>query len=207
MDDFIIGAQGRKVNAFHDIVMDLVARYPGKVHFFQYNTGGMGEIIEVDKATGKKKLVRKVQRVPIDLMAALQRGDLRGTNEYRKGRLGTEYVVACEGGDLAAYDAKNFYSDEQIEALRRGPGRRAAQVHRGDRRAGPAQGHPRARPPRARRHRGEDQAEGRSRGRRPRRRAEQTPPRTATRARRCISPWEPRRPGAALFPAPAGKRR
>jgi hypothetical protein len=48
-------------------------------------------------------------------MAALQRGDLRGTNEYSKGRLGTEYVVRCEGGDLAAYDPKNFYSEEQIE--------------------------------------------------------------------------------------------
>lgn len=116
MDDFIIGAQGRKVNVFHDMVMDLVARYPGKVHFFQYNTGGMGEIIDVDRATGKKNLVRKVQRVPIDLMAALQRGDLRGSNAYAKGRLGTEYVVACEGAELAHWDAKNFYSDEQIEA-------------------------------------------------------------------------------------------
>ena len=115
MDDFIIGAQGRKINAFYDIVMDLVARFPGKVHFFQYNTGGMGEIIEVDKATGKKKLVRKVTRVPIDLMAALQRGDLRGTNEYVKGRLGTEYVARCEGGDLAPYDPKSFYSDEQVD--------------------------------------------------------------------------------------------
>jgi phosphoenolpyruvate carboxykinase (ATP) len=76
MDDFIIGAQGRKINAFYDIVMDLVARFPGKVHFFQYDTGGMGEVIEVDKATGKKKLVSKVTRVPIDLMAALQRGGL-----------------------------------------------------------------------------------------------------------------------------------
>jgi hypothetical protein len=34
----------------------------------QYNTGGMGEIIEVDKTTGKKKQVRKVTRVPIDLI-------------------------------------------------------------------------------------------------------------------------------------------
>ncbi|MEP0774355.1 MAG: phosphoenolpyruvate carboxykinase (ATP) [Acidobacteriota bacterium] len=115
MDDFIIGAQGRKVNAFHDIVMDLCARYPGKVHFFQYNTGGMGEIIEVDRGTGKKTLVRKVQRVPIDLMAALQRGDLRGTNQYTRGRLGTEYVVACEGADLAQWDPRGFYSEEQIE--------------------------------------------------------------------------------------------
>ncbi len=116
MDDFIIGAQGRKVNAFYDIVMDLWARYPGKVHFFQYNTGGMGEIIDIDKATGKKTLVRKVQRVPIDLMAALQRGDLRGSNEYTRGRLGTEYVVKCEGADLAQWDPRGFYSEEQIES-------------------------------------------------------------------------------------------
>lgn len=116
MDDFIIGAQGRKVNAFHDMVMDLVARYPGKVHFFQYNTGGMGEIIQVDQGTGKKTLVRKVQRVPIDLMAALQRGDLRGTNEYVRGRLGTEYVVKCDGSELSQWDPRGFYSEEQIEA-------------------------------------------------------------------------------------------
>jgi phosphoenolpyruvate carboxykinase (ATP) len=116
MDDFIVGPQGRKVNAFHDIVMGLVQRYPGKVHFFQYNTGGVGEIIEKDPATGKRRLVRKVQRVPLDLMAALQRGDLRGTNEYRKGRLGTEEVVKCEGADLSQYDPKNFYSEEQIAA-------------------------------------------------------------------------------------------
>jgi phosphoenolpyruvate carboxykinase (ATP) len=116
MDDFIVGPQGRKVNAFHDIVMGLVQRYPGKVHFFQYNTGGVGEIIEKDPATGKRRLVRKVQRVPLDLMAALQRGDLRGTNEYRKGRLGTEEVVKCEGADLSQYDPKNFYSEEQITA-------------------------------------------------------------------------------------------
>ncbi len=114
MDDFIIGAQGRKVNAFYDIVKDLVARYPGKVHFFQYNTGGVGEIIEKDPATGAKKLVRKVQRVPIDLMAALQRGDLRGTNEYRKGRLNTDEVVKCESYDLAQYEAASLYSDAQI---------------------------------------------------------------------------------------------
>lgn len=116
MDDFIVGAQGRKVNAFYDIVMGLCQKHPGKVHFFQYNTGGMGEIIDVDKATGKRTLVRKVSRVPLDLMAALQRGDLRGTNEYQKGRLGTEYVVKCEGVDLVRYNPKNYYSDEQIAA-------------------------------------------------------------------------------------------
>ncbi|MCS7183420.1 MAG: phosphoenolpyruvate carboxykinase (ATP) [Thermoanaerobaculum sp.] len=115
MDDFIIGAQGRKVNTFYDMVMDLVHRYPGKVHFFQYNTGGMGEIIEVDKVTGKRRLVRKAERVPIDLMAALQRAHLRGTAQHAPGRLGTEYVVACEGQDLAAWNPERFYNQEQIE--------------------------------------------------------------------------------------------
>jgi len=115
MDDFIIGAQGRKVNAFYDIVMDLVHRYPGKVHFFQYNTGGMGEVIQTDPATGKKVLVRKAQRVPIELMAALQRGHLRGTAEHAAGPLGTEYVVRCEGVDLQAWDPARFYSQEEIE--------------------------------------------------------------------------------------------
>ncbi len=114
MDDFIIGNQGRKVNAFHDIVMDLAARFPGKVHFFQYNTGGVGEIIEVDKGSGARKLVRKATRVPIEVMAALQRGDLRGTNEYRKGALSMDEVVRFDGGDLSAYDPSNFYSKEQI---------------------------------------------------------------------------------------------
>ena len=203
MDDFIIGAQGRKVNAFHDIVMDLVARYPGKVHFFQYNTGGMGEIIEIDKATGKKKLVRKAERVPIDLMAALQRGDLRGTNEYPKGRLGTEYVVKCEGADLSAYDAENFYSEEQIEAYVADlvDGRRkfteeiAEQGLRKDIRD--------ARPPRARRHRGEGPPQGRAVG--PRRDAPQTAAEDRDPRSRFISPWEPRRPSASLFPQPAGR--
>lgn len=115
MDDFIIGLQGRKVNAFYDIVMDLVHRYPGKVHFFQYNTGGMGEIIQTDPQTGKKVLVRKAQRVPIELMAGLQRAHLRGTAEHAPGRLGTEYVVRCEGLELSAWDAGCFYSQEQIE--------------------------------------------------------------------------------------------
>lgn len=114
MDDFIVGNQGRKVNAFHDIVMDLVARDPGKVHFFQYNTGGVGEIIEVDKASGARRLVRKATRVPLDVMAALQRGDLRGANEYRKGALGMDEVVRSDAGDLTSFDPNRYYSSEQI---------------------------------------------------------------------------------------------
>ena len=205
MDDFIIGAQGRKVNAFHDIVMDLVARFPGKVHFFQYNTGGMGEVIDIDKASGKKKLVRKTQRVPIDLMAALQRGDLRGTNTYAKGRLGTDYVVACEGTELAQWDPKGFYSDEQVEAYVADlvDGRRkfteeiAAQGLRKD--------------IRELAHKELDGMEAKTRAKvepwAPAEPDEATAAEDRDPRSRFISPWEPRRPNVSYFPLPAGKSR
>jgi phosphoenolpyruvate carboxykinase (ATP) len=117
MDDFIVGPQGRKVNTFYDIVMDLCARYPGKVRFFQYNTGGMGEIIKVENVGGKpvRKLIRKVDRVPLNLMAALQRGHLRGTNKHQKGLFGTSEVVECVGADVKAMNPRNFYSQAEIE--------------------------------------------------------------------------------------------
>jgi len=114
---FIIGSRGQKVNRFYDIVMKLVENYPGKVRFMMYNTGGMGEIIETTERDGKKvkKLVRKVERVPLNLMAAIQRGDLRGTNTYEKGIFGTESITAVEGRPLPEYDVRRFYSQEQID--------------------------------------------------------------------------------------------
>ncbi len=97
--------------------MGLVEKYPDKVHFCQYNTGGIGEILEtyMDGDIERKKMVRKVARVPIPLMAAIQRGDFRETNKYEKGKFGTEEIVYCEDGDLAPYDPANFYSPEQID--------------------------------------------------------------------------------------------
>ncbi len=116
-DPFIVGSRARKVNRFHHIVNTVMDKYPGKVHFFQYNTGGVGEIIQEIEEDGKtiKKMVRKVERVPIDLMAALQRGDLKGTNEYAVGITGCEQVVKCEGYDLSRYDPEKYYDKEQID--------------------------------------------------------------------------------------------
>lgn len=115
-DDFIIGSRARKVNRFYDIIMELVNKYPGKIRFMMYNTGGMGEIIETSEEGGKKKkkMIRKTLRVPIELMAAIQRGDLRGTNKYEKGVLGTNSIAVCEGKPLSDWDVHKFYSDEQI---------------------------------------------------------------------------------------------
>lgn len=115
-DDFIIGSRARKVNRFYDIIMELVNKYPGKIRFMMYNTGGMGEIIETTEESGKKKkkMIRKTLRVPIELMAAIQRGDLRGTNKYEKGVLGTNSIAVCEGKALSDWDVHKFYTDEQI---------------------------------------------------------------------------------------------
>jgi len=115
-DPFIIGSRAQKVNIFHDIIMDLNDRFPGKISFYMYNTGGMGEILDefIEDGVKKKRMIRKTERVPINLMAAIQRGDLRGTNVYEKGRLGTEEIATCIGGDVSPYRPEKFYSEEQI---------------------------------------------------------------------------------------------
>ncbi|MFH2003985.1 MAG: hypothetical protein ABIK27_04470 [Bacteroidota bacterium] len=116
-DDFIIGSLARKVNRFYEIINELVNKYPGKVRFMQYNTGGMGEIIETYEEGGKKKkkMVRKTGRVPLDLMAAIQRGDFRGTNRYETGVLGTKSIVSCEGKNMNEWDVHKLYNQDQID--------------------------------------------------------------------------------------------
>jgi phosphoenolpyruvate carboxykinase (ATP) len=116
-DPFIIGSRAQKVNRLYEILMTLEANHPGKLKCMQYNTGGMGEIIETleEGDRKQKRLVRKVKRVPINLMAEIQRGDLRGTNTYEKGRLGTRAIVRTKEQGLDDWDARRFYSSEQIE--------------------------------------------------------------------------------------------
>jgi phosphoenolpyruvate carboxykinase (ATP) len=116
-DPFIVGSRAFKVNRFREILQGLQERYPNKLHFYQYNTGGMGEILEKYEKDGQivKNLIQKVERVPINLMAAIQRGDLRGTNVYKSGMFGTEEIAQCEGGDLSKYDPHRYYSQEQID--------------------------------------------------------------------------------------------
>jgi phosphoenolpyruvate carboxykinase (ATP) len=116
-DPFIIGSRGRKVNRFYDIVRSLMNKYPEKVKFLMYNTGGMGEIIRTSEENGQtvKRLERKAERVPIQLMAAIQRGDLRGTNSYETGILGTKSIVSVEGRTMPEYDVSKFYHQHEID--------------------------------------------------------------------------------------------
>ncbi len=116
-DPFIVGSRADKVNRFYEIIMTLVSNHPGKVKIMQYNTGGIGEIIETYEENGmqKKRQVRKVSRVPISLMAQIQRGDLRGTNDYAKGALGTKEIRKAEGQGLDEWDIRKYYSDDKIQ--------------------------------------------------------------------------------------------
>ncbi len=116
-DPFIIGSRANKVNRFYEIIMTLVNNYPGKLKFMQYNTGGIGEVIETSEGNGqkKKRLIRKVRRVPIDLMADIQRNDLRGTNQYERGILGTNEIKRTADGPLDEWDIRRFYSEDQIK--------------------------------------------------------------------------------------------
>ncbi len=113
-DPFIIGPQGRKVNQFRDIIMGLCEKFPGQVRFFQYNTGGMGEIIRT-QADGSPELVRKVHRVPIDLMAAIQRGDLRRSNRYEASRLSTRAIAGVADADMSSWKISNYYSEAEVD--------------------------------------------------------------------------------------------
>ena len=115
-DPFIVGPQGRKVNRFREIIMALNERYPGKVRFFQYNTGGMGEVINMH-ADGRRVMERKAQRVPIDMMAAIQRGDLQCTNRYAPGRFGTDEIAEVKGQDLSRFQPESYYSQGEIEEM------------------------------------------------------------------------------------------
>ncbi|MEA2004890.1 MAG: phosphoenolpyruvate carboxykinase (ATP) [Acidobacteriota bacterium] len=116
-DPFIVGSRAKKANRFYELIMTLMNNHPGKVRFMQYNTGGIGEIIEEYEENGnmKKRMVRKVKRVPINLMAQIQRGDLRGTNTYEKGIFGTREIRKVEGRTLDEWDIQKYYSQDQIQ--------------------------------------------------------------------------------------------
>ena len=73
-------------------------------------------IIQPGEGGASKKVIRKTERVPIDTMAAIQRGDLRGTNRYEENFLGTEVIVGAEGADLSEYNPEGYYSRDQIDA-------------------------------------------------------------------------------------------
>jgi phosphoenolpyruvate carboxykinase (ATP) len=107
---FIIGDKSYEGNWFYDFVK----RHEGKVHCYQLNTGGLGEIVE-KHPDGTKIVKRKVQRVEIPEMSSIIRGIVRGTNTWGKDKYwNLEVPTFVNGMDLSKYDIKKFYSTDDI---------------------------------------------------------------------------------------------
>lgn len=107
---FIIGDKSYEGNWFYDFVK----RHEGKVHCYQLNTGGLGEIVEKNP-DGTKVVKRKVQRVEIPEMSSIIRGIVRGTNTWGKDKYwGLEVPTSVNGMDLSKYDIKKFYDNDDI---------------------------------------------------------------------------------------------
>ncbi len=118
---FIIGDEAFEGNRFYEILCN----HPGKIECYQLNTGGVGEILEIDERTGERRVVQKVDRVEIAEMAAIFRGIVREEIEWTPEPVwGTEVPVAVEGVDINRFDPARYYTQEQIDAyveeLRRG---------------------------------------------------------------------------------------
>ncbi len=109
---FIVGDEAFEGNRFYE----LVCNHPEKVQCYQLNTGGVGEIIEIDERTGERNVIQKVDRVEISEMAAIIRGIVREEIQWEQGPIwGTELPVAVEGVNLDRFAPSEFYSQEQID--------------------------------------------------------------------------------------------
>ena len=109
---FIIGNEAEEGNRFYRFL-----RTGGqRVQAFLLNTGGVGEIAEVDH--GKRVVSQEVLRGEIPEMAAMIRGIARGTIAWQKHPYWDLQVPAeVDGVDLSKFDLSRFYEEGQIQAM------------------------------------------------------------------------------------------
>lgn len=106
---FIVGDEADEGNRFYEFVN----QHPDKIHCYMLNTGGVGEIIEVKE--GKRKVVRKVNRIEIDEMASIIRGIVRETIQWKPDPIwGADVPAVVEDMDLDRLNPRHFYSDAEI---------------------------------------------------------------------------------------------
>lgn len=109
---FVVGDEAHEGNLFYDII----SRHPEKVECYQLNTGGVGEIIEIDDRTGERNVLQPVDRVKIAEMAAIIRGIVREEIEWEDDDTwGYQVPSRVEDVNLQRFDPHNFYSQEQID--------------------------------------------------------------------------------------------
>ena len=108
---FIIGDEGEEGNIFYDFVKN----HDKKVECFLLNTGGVGEIREIDKR-GAKTIIQKVTRVEILEMASIIREIARKNIEWVKDPyFNTMVPKSVNGVNMERFNLLRFYTQEQID--------------------------------------------------------------------------------------------
>jgi phosphoenolpyruvate carboxykinase (ATP) len=108
---FIVGDEDEEGNWFYEFVQ----RHSDKVQFYLFNTGGIGEIRDVE---GGSKVIRQaVLRVEIPEIAAIVRGIVRNNGKWeREPYFKTLVPIKVNGAQMTKFDLTKFYSREQIKA-------------------------------------------------------------------------------------------
>jgi len=109
---FIVGDEAFEGNRFYEILR----AHEDKIDCYQLNTGGVGEILEIDERTGERNALQKVDRVAISEMAAIIRGIVREDIVWEEEPIwGTELPLAVDGVNLDRFEPHHFYTQEQID--------------------------------------------------------------------------------------------
>lgn len=110
---FIVGNKALEGNRFYDIIKGL----GDKVQCYLINTGGVGELREVNEE-GVSIVKRKVERVEIKEMASIIRGIARNNIEWvPEPYFGTLVPKEVEGVNMDRFRLEKWYSIEQIEEM------------------------------------------------------------------------------------------
>jgi phosphoenolpyruvate carboxykinase (ATP) len=108
---FIVGDPAHEGNWFYDFLQ----KHSDKVQCYLLNTGGVGEVVE--RENGNRILRQPVLRVQIPEMAAIIRGIVRGSLEWKhNSALNATVPAKVTNVHMTKFDLTRFYSDEQINA-------------------------------------------------------------------------------------------
>lgn len=110
---FIIGSEADEGNWFYDFLRN----NRNKVQCYLLNTGGSGEMMEVDDR-GRKVIKQKVNRIEIPEMASIIRNIARGTIEWVDDcNFGTMVAREIEGVNLERFNPETYYTERQIKEM------------------------------------------------------------------------------------------
>jgi len=107
---FIVGEEAYEGNWFYDFLK----RHSDKIQCYLLNTGGVGENRKEDK---NNEILRQAVRVGIPEMAAIMRGIVKGSIEWKHDPyFGSLVPKIVNGVQMTKFDLSEFYSQEQVNA-------------------------------------------------------------------------------------------